>query len=201
MRLNIRWNAVAAGLAPLIFAVAAHAQDAVDRGRSTPDVERDARSAQAVYSDQSSRNDDWRRRGYDGDTVRPLEAPVDRNTSTRGRDEAMDTYVSAEDVEILYRPDPQSYQPDGNLDTGDGGKTFVIDCVISESGHLSGCYAEENDLNDQNFVRLALQNARKWVVGPQLRNGEPSAGRTFRLICRFDRMDGERAPTVASNGR
>ncbi len=204
MRLKLHLLTAVMSLAPLIFAGAVHAQDTVDRGRNAPaDVERDAVSAQAVYSDGSQRDDNGRGRGsvYDGDTIRPLGQPADRDTSDRSRAEVMDTYVSADDIQIMYQPEPQSYQPDGNLDAGDAGKAIAIDCVISDSGHLSGCYAEENDLNDQNFVRLALDNARQWVVGPQLRNGEPSAGRTFRLVCRFDRTNSGVAPAIASNGR
>lgn len=110
-------------------------------------------------------------------------------------------YVGPSDVDILFQPDPVSYQPVGNLDTGDEGKSFGIVCTISYSGRLDNCYAEPNDLNDQNFVRAALNNARKWVVGPQLRDGTPSAGQAFRLVCRFDRVGtrDEEARTIASS--
>ena len=122
----------------------------------------------------------------------------DRNDD-RGR--SGNGYVGPEDVQILYQPDPQNYQPDGNLDANDAGKSFAIVCTISDSGHLGDCYAEPNDLNDQNFVRLAMDNAKRWVIGPTLRDGEPSAGQSFRLVCRFDRLDDREAPRVASNGR
>lgn len=126
----------------------------------------------------------------------------DDNRDDRGRAGAYaGGFVGPEDVQVLYQPDPQSYQPDGNLDAQDAGKSFAIVCTISDSGHLSNCYAEANDLNDQNFVRVAMDNARLWVVGPMLRDGEPSAGQSFRLVCRFDRLDDREAPRVASNGR
>lgn len=199
MRLNTCFAVALAGTLPLLFAAAVHAQDAAGRGRDAPgDVEPDRGMAQAVYPDRDA---DWRGRNEtaDGNSVAPLGLPSpDDRDRTEVRDDA---FVSTRDVDILYQPAPQNYQPDGNLDTGDGGKTFAIVCTISGDGHLGSCYAEDNDLNDQNFVRLALANARQWVVGPQLRDGESSAGRSFRMVCRFDRLNGETAPAIASNGR
>lgn len=194
MRCNIRLIAflVAAASLPLV----AHAQQVAGDRDAQGDTERDAVQAQAVYD----HGDAWRGRGAasDEDSIAPLGVPANDD---RGRGDEDTGYVSAEDVNIVYQPTPQNYQPDGNLDASDAGKSFAIDCVISDSGRLGGCYAEDNDLNDQNFVRLALENARQWVVAPQLRNGGESAGRTFRLVCRFDRLSDERAESVASNDR
>ncbi len=204
MRLKTCLAVTMSSLLPLLCAATVHAQEAAGRGRDAPgDVEPYSDAARAVYPD---RDDAWRGRNEtpDGDTVVPLglPAPADRNRiDDRARDDSERTYISANEVDVLYQPAPQNYQPDGNLDASDSGKSFAIDCTISGDGHLGNCYAEDNDLNDQNFVRLALANARQWVVAPQLHDGGASAGRTFRMVCRFDRLGDQTAPAIASNGR
>ena len=199
MRLKTCLAVALSGLLPILMAAAVHAQDAAGRGRDAPsDVEPATAAARAVYPD---RDDAWRGRNEtaDGNSVAPLGLPSpDDRGQTDTRDDA---YVSANEVDILYQPAPQNYQPDGNLDATDAGKTFAIVCTISDDGHLSGCYVEDNDLNDQNFVRLALANARQWVVAPQMHDGENSAGHSFRMVCRFDRLGDRTAPAVASNDR
>ena len=114
-------------------------------------------------------------------------------------DDTVYGYVGPSDVEIIYQPEAASYRPTSNVDNGDEGKRFSVVCAISLAGRLNTCYAEPNDINDQNFVRVAIENARKWVVGPQLRDGTPSADQAFRFVCRLDRIDGNAtAPQVAS---
>ena len=107
------------------------------------------------------------------------------------------SYVDSSSVDVVYQPAPQNYRPDGNLDGADGGKAIAIDCTISDSGRLSDCYAEANDINDQNFVRAALNNAQQWVVAQTLRDGEPSAGKAFHIGCRFELVGEVAAPAVA----
>jgi hypothetical protein len=52
---------------------------------------------------------------------------------------------------------------------------------------------------DQNFVRLALDSVRKFVVAPVTHDGQPTAGRTFVVTSEFHRVDaaGKHATEVA----
>ena len=100
--------------------------------------------------------------------------------------------VTTADVVVLYQPEPARYVPDGNdLDLSDQGKSFDVTCIITRSGRMSDCQAEDNDLADQNFVRIAVQNVSRWVVGPQTRNGDSSEGLVLVVTCQFQ-LQGQR---------
>ena len=100
--------------------------------------------------------------------------------------------VTAEELVILYQPEPAHYMPDGDdLDLADQGKSFDVTCVIARSGKMEDCQAEDNDMVDQNFVRIAVKNVSKWVVGPQTRDGDSSEGLVLIVTCRFQ-LEGQR---------
>ncbi|WP_155847304.1 hypothetical protein [Asticcacaulis sp. AC402] len=103
--------------------------------------------------------------------------------------------VGIDDLEIIYQPEPAHYQPSGDdLDLADQGKSFEVTCVISPSGRLSDCAAEDNDMVDQNFVRVAVKSVSKWVVGTQTRRGESAVGRLLTVTCWF-RLEGSEGRT------
>lgn len=104
--------------------------------------------------------------------------------------------VTSEDVVVLFQPEPARYIPDGDdLDLADQGKSFDVTCVITRSGRMSDCQAEENDIVDQNFVKIAVKTVSRWVVGPETRDGESSEGRVLIVTCQFrleDQRDDQR---------
>lgn len=109
------------------------------------------------------------------------------------------TVLRMGDVGVLHQPEPASYQPEGNYDLADAGKTFDIACIVGGDGRLSGCKAMANNIVDQNFVTVALDNASGWVIQPRDHFGKSTAGRTFLLICQFKRSDDvEATPSLAS---
>ena len=107
--------------------------------------------------------------------------------------------ITVDDLYIMYQPEPAHYQPSGDdLDLADQGKSFDITCVIAPSGGLDDCQAEDNDMVDQNFVRVAVKNVGKWVVGPQTRSGDSTAGKVVIVTCRFRLEGAEERTTVAA---
>ncbi|EGF90175.1 hypothetical protein ABI_31900 [Asticcacaulis biprosthecium C19] len=108
---------------------------------------------------------------------------------------AAQTRVSIDDLNVLYQPEPAHYQPSGDdLDLADQGKSFEVSCVISASGRLNDCEAEDNDMADQNFVDVAVESVSKWVVGTETRSGESVVGRVVTITCRF-RLEGSEERT------
>ncbi len=108
--------------------------------------------------------------------------------------------VHLADAQVVYQPQPTSYQPDASdLDLADQGKAFDVSCTVGDDGHMQDCKAEPNDMADQNFVRIAVSDVQQFVVGPQTRDGEATAGRQFTVTCAFHRLDGVAPTEVASN--
>lgn len=98
------------------------------------------------------------------------------------------------DVNIMQTPKPAQYQPDStDYDLADRGKTFDIACTVGTDGRMQDCKAQPNNLYDQNFVKIGVDNAGGFVVGARARDGSPTAGRRLSLTCKFNRMgnDGE----------
>ena len=111
-------------------------------------------------------------------------------------------FVTTADVIVLYRPEPASYRPDGgDRDLSDQGKSFDVTCIITRSGRMSDCQAEDNSMADQNFVNIAVRTISQWVVGPQTRSGEASAGRILIVTCRFQLQGQEQAGERNNGGR
>jgi len=102
------------------------------------------------------------------------------------------------DVHIMQEPSPAHYQPDStDYDLADRGKTFDIMCTVGVDGHMRDCVAQPNNMFDQNFVRIGVDNARGFVVGARARDGSPTIGRTLSLTCKFNRTDGDGAQASA----
>ena len=103
------------------------------------------------------------------------------------------------DVNIVQEPEPAHYQPDStDYDLADRGKTFDIVCTVGNEGKMSDCVAKPNNLYDQNFVKIGVDNARNFVVGVRARDGSSTAGRTLSLTCKFDRANGEDPSATAA---
>jgi len=102
------------------------------------------------------------------------------------------------DVHIMQEPLPAHYQPDStDYDLADRGKTFDIMCTVGGDGHMRDCVAQPNNMFDQNFVRIGVDNARGFVVGARARDGSSTTGRTLSLTCKFSRTDGDGAQASA----
>ncbi len=94
------------------------------------------------------------------------------------------------DVNVVQQPEPARYQPDStDYDLADKGKTFDIDCTVGPDGKMRDCEAQPNDMLDQNFVKIGVDNARGFVVDRAARDGSSTAGRTLSLTCQFSRAD------------
>ncbi len=94
------------------------------------------------------------------------------------------------DVQVMQSPEPARYQPDStDYDLADRGKTFDIDCLVAADGRMHDCQALPNNMFDQNFVKIGVDNARDFVVGMRARDGSPTAGRVLSLTCKFSRTD------------
>lgn len=107
--------------------------------------------------------------------------------------------VAIDDLNIIYQPEPAHYQPSGDdLDLADQGKSFEVTCVISSSGRLRDCEAEDNDMADQNFVDVAVESVGKWVVSTETRTGENAVGRLVTITCRFRLESGSERTSVAA---
>ena len=104
------------------------------------------------------------------------------------------------DVRVVQQPRPAHYQPDStDYDLADRGKTSAILCTVNTDGRMQDCTAQPNNLADQNFVRIGVDNARDFVVGPEARDGSPTTGRILSLTCRFDRAGGDAAVEQSSS--
>ncbi len=103
------------------------------------------------------------------------------------------------DVNVMQSPSPAHYQPDStDYDLADRGKTFDIMCTVGSDGRMQNCIAQPNNMFDQNFVRIGVDNARGFVVGARAHDGSPTVGRTLSLTCKFSRTDGDAAPAPAT---
>lgn len=103
------------------------------------------------------------------------------------------------EVNIVYQPQPSGYQPQGSeIDLSDQGKSFDVSCIIGAEGKLQNCQAGDNDLYDQNFVRIAVANVSQWVMSPQTVDGKSSVGRTLLVTCQFRRADRTDVATAES---
>jgi len=104
------------------------------------------------------------------------------------------------DVQVVQSPAPARYQPDStDYDLADRGKTFDIDCLVAPDGRMHDCQALPNNMYDQNFVRIGVDNARGFVVATRARDGTPTAGRTLSLTCKFSRTDGSDGDVAAKD--
>jgi len=102
------------------------------------------------------------------------------------------------DVNIMQQPSPAHYQPDStDYDLADRGKTFDIMCTVGGDGRMQNCVAQPNNMFDQNFVRIGVDNARGFVVGARAHDGSSTIGRTLSLTCKFNRTDGDGAQASA----
>ena len=102
------------------------------------------------------------------------------------------------DVNVTQMPKPAQYQPDStDYDLADRGKTFDISCVVGADGKMSDCVAEPNNMYDQNFVKIGVDNARDFVVGTRARDGSSTAGRRLTVTCKFNRMGGDETQAAA----
>jgi hypothetical protein len=107
--------------------------------------------------------------------------------------------VALDDLNIIYQPQPAHYQPSGDdLDLADQGKSFEVTCVISSTGRLRDCEAEDNNMADQNFVAVAVESVGKWVVGTETLSGENAVGRLVTITCRFSLEGAEERTSVAA---
>lgn len=98
--------------------------------------------------------------------------------------------VSLGDVSVVYQPEPTGYQPQGSdIDLSDAGKSFDIACRIVAGGKLTSCAVQANEINDVNFLRVAVGNVSQWVLAPRTVDGRPVAGRTLIVTCQFRRTD------------
>ncbi len=96
------------------------------------------------------------------------------------------------DVNVMQMPKPAQYQPDStDYDLADRGKTFDIVCTVGNDGKMSDCAAQPNNLYDQNFVKIGVDNANGFVVGTRARDGSSTVGRKLSLTCKFNRMGGD----------
>ncbi len=102
------------------------------------------------------------------------------------------------DVNVMQMPKPAQYQPDStDYDLADRGKTFDIVCTVGNDGKMSDCAAQPNNLYDQNFVKIGVDNANGFVVGTRARDGSSTAGRKLSLTCKFNRMGGDDTEATA----
>lgn len=102
------------------------------------------------------------------------------------------------DVNVMQTPKPAQYQPDStDYDLADRGKTFDIACTVGDDGKMRDCAAEPNNMYDQNFVKIGVDNASGFVVGARARDGSSTAGRRLNLTCKFNRMGQDDAEAVA----
>ena len=93
------------------------------------------------------------------------------------------------DVNVMQTPKPAQYQPDStDYDLADRGKTFDIACTVGDDGKMRDCAAQPNNMYDQNFVKIGVDNASGFVVGARARDGSLTAGRRLSLTCKFNRM-------------
>ncbi|ESQ92123.1 hypothetical protein ABAC460_04350 [Asticcacaulis sp. AC460] len=107
--------------------------------------------------------------------------------------------IAIDDLNIIYQPEPAHYQPSGDdLDLADEGKSFEVTCVVSSSGRLMDCEAEDNDMADQKFVEVAVESVGKWVVGTETLSGENAVGRLVTITCRFRLEGGEERTSIAA---
>ena len=96
------------------------------------------------------------------------------------------------DVDVVQHPHPAHYRPDStDYDLADRGKTFDILCTVNTDGRMQDCTAQPNNLADQNFVRIGVDNARYFVIARAAHDGSATAGRVLSLTCRFDPADGD----------
>lgn len=86
--------------------------------------------------------------------------------------------------DIMYQPRARAYIPDSSDNLDDVGKSFVVECTVDDTGHMEDCHAQDNDIYDEGFVDAAVADISRWVVGRRLKNGESSAGLSFRVTCR-----------------
>ncbi|MGZ3298145.1 MAG: hypothetical protein ACXU8U_05830 [Asticcacaulis sp.] len=118
-----------------------------------------------------------------------------------GQDDSDRASLRLSDVDIVYQPEPASYRPENtDYDLADQGKRFDIECVIAANGHVRDCQAMQNNLADQNFVRVALDSVKGFIVGPVAHDGLPTAGRTLVITSEFHRTndDVKRTTDIAS---
>ena len=102
------------------------------------------------------------------------------------------------DVNVVQMPKPAQYQPDStDYDLADRGKTFDIVCTVGDDGKVSDCAAQPNNLYDQNFVKIGVDNANGFVVGTRARDGSSTVGRKLNLTCKFNRMGGDEEEAAA----
>lgn len=90
-----------------------------------------------------------------------------------------------DDFVFVYQPRSKTYMP-SRSDNPDAGKSFEVGCTVAESGHMAECWAETDNIVDQNIVERAVDNVGRWIVAKRLRTGEPSAGMSFLVVTHVD---------------
>lgn len=104
-------------------------------------------------------------------------------------DEPISGTVRLEEVEVLTPPAQSRYQPEGSQDLQDAGKTFDVSCRIADTGNMEDCEASPNDIRDETFVEIAVNNVSQTVIGPVADDGQPTAGRTLIVTAQFHRIE------------